>query len=83
MLLSTIGQSIAIFSLAFLKNTGRYKFILGLDALNLTLALILLSVGFVYGNALIPIIIIVCLRIIRQLLSFIYLEYLLTNQKDA
>ena len=83
MLLSTIGQSIAIFSLAFLKNTGRYKFILGLDALNLTLALILLSIGFVYGNALIPIIIIVCLRIIRQLLSFIYLEYLLTNQKDS
>ena len=83
MLLSTIGQSIAIFSLAFLKNTGRYKFVLGLDTLNLILAMILLSIGFVYGNVLIPIIIIVSLRIIRQLISFIYLEYLLTNQKDA
>lgn len=81
MLLSTVGQSIAIFSLTLLRNIGRFKFVFVLDSINLILAFILLSIGFIYANPLYAIIIIVCLRLIRQLISLAYLTKLLSSEE--
>tara|TARA_B110000008_G_C16940052_1_gene552072 strand:- start:13 stop:1314 length:1302 start_codon:yes stop_codon:yes gene_type:complete len=79
MFISTIGQSIAVFSLTLFRNIGRFKFVTALDSLNLILAILFLSIGFFYDDAIIAIMIIVFLRVIRQVISLIYLSQLLNN----
>ena len=48
MFLSTIGQSIAVFSLTLFRNIGRFKFVTALDSLNLILAFLFLSFLLVF-----------------------------------
>jgi len=79
MFLSTIGQSIAVFSLTLFRNIGRFKFVTALDSLNLILALLFLSIGFFYDDARAAILIIVSLRVIRQVISVAYFSYLLRH----
>ena len=79
MFISTIGQSIAVFSLTLFRNIGRFKFVTALDSLNLILAILFLSIGFLYDDAMIAIMIIVFLRVIRQVISLIYLSHLLNH----
>jgi O-antigen/teichoic acid export membrane protein len=82
MFISTIGQSIAIFSLTLFRNIGRYKFVTALDSLNLILAILFLSIGFFYDDAMIAIAIIVVLRLIRQVISVAYFSYFLGHSRD-
>lgn len=83
MLISTIGQSIAIFSLTFFRNIGRYKFVIALDSFNLAMGILLFGIGMLFPEeTLLPIIIIVSLRIVRQCISFLYLLYLLKIKKQ-
>lgn len=82
MFLSTLGQSIAVFSLTLFRNIGRFKFVTALDSLNLILAFLFLSIGYFYDDAMIAILIIVGLRLIRQVISVAYFSYFLGHNRN-
>ena len=75
MLISTIGQSITIFSQNLLTNIGRFKFLTILDFSILIFGILLLFIISSYQAAIIPVIIVILLRLIRQISCFLYALY--------
>jgi len=80
MLISTIGQSITIFSQNFLTNIGRFKFLIALDLFSLILGTFLLFITSPFQVAIIPVAVIILLRIIRQITCFLYTSRLILNK---
>tara|TARA_A100000164_G_C21934579_1_gene787388 strand:+ start:282 stop:1547 length:1266 start_codon:yes stop_codon:yes gene_type:complete len=72
MLISTISQSITIFSQNFLTNIGRFKFLMILDFFILVFGVLLLFLASSYQLAIIPVVIIIFLRLIRQISCFFF-----------
>ena len=75
MLISTVSQSITIFFQNFLMNIGRFKFLIALDFLILIFGILLLFIFASFQAAIVPVIIIIFLRLIRQISCFIYAQY--------
>ena len=75
MLISTLSQSITIFFQNFLMNIGRFKFLIALDFLILIFGILLLFIFASFQAAIVPVIIIILLRLIRQISCFIYTQY--------
>jgi hypothetical protein len=82
MIISTIGQSITIFSQNFLTNIGRFKFLITLDSVILIFGIFLLFLSSSYQVAIIPVAVIVLLRIIRQIACFYHVSGLVLGKKD-
>lgn len=80
MLISTIGQSVTIFSQNFLTNIGRFKFLIALDLFSLLLGIFLLFITSPFQVAIIPVAVIILLRIIRQITCFLYATRLILNK---
>ena len=83
MIISTIGQSITIFSQNFLTNIGRFKFLIALDSVILIFGIFLLFLTSLYQLAIIPVAVIILLRIIRQITCFYYASSLVLEKKDS
>ena len=83
MLISTISQSITIFSQNFLTNIGRFKFLIALDSVILIFGIFLLFLTSLYQLAIIPVAVIILLRIIRQITCFYYASSLVLEKKDS
>ena len=79
MLVSTIVQSITIFSQNLLANTGMFKFIGTIDAFNLLLGAVMLMLTSHYELILLPVAVIVTVRLIRQIACFIRVFILLKH----
>ena len=79
MLISTFSQSITIFSQNFLMNIGRFKFLIALDFLILVFGILLLFIASSFQAAIVPVIVIILLRLIRQISCFLYARYLVIN----
>ncbi len=79
MLISTFSQSITIFSQNFLMNIGRFKFLIALDFLILVFGILLLLIASSFQAAIVPVVVIIFLRLIRQISCFLYAHYLVAK----